>query len=78
MEVKKDRKFNTNIVCKLQSMIGNGQYVDFFLLYALINTLKKFNPRMKTWGNSKIFNKQCMPNNQRSRKGSSYKNWILT
>ncbi len=28
IEVKKDRKFNTNIVCKLQSMIGNGQYVE--------------------------------------------------
>jgi hypothetical protein len=28
MEVKKDKKFNTNIVWKLQSMIGNGKYVE--------------------------------------------------
>lgn len=33
--------------------------------------LKKFNPKMKAQGNSKIFNKQWMPNNQRSKKGSS-------
>jgi hypothetical protein len=41
MEDKKDKKFNTNIVCKLQSMIGNGQYVEIFVVVCTNQYIKE-------------------------------------